>query len=177
MNKFTFLFLAFMTVFAATHAAMAETYYDILKRQYNSAKDPIAESDIDFPGHPSARLCVQINEDKPLVETYVMINKYKRIIEGQGPLLPEVEITKVLYRTYAGDTFMDRSFDFTETEFLPKEIKSSVSVSQGKKLWTLSVKKENNFLHFKRDLIEYGQVSYGYCFYPKATKGEGHAQF
>lgn len=168
VKKAAAMLIVFLFMF--THQSFAEeTHYDILKRLFKVSNDLITENDIEVPGFPNGRICIEFESDRPMSETYVMVNRYTRIIEARGPLLPKVTLNKIFYRPYNSDAFTGITFDQIKTEFFRKEVKSSwvTSINPKQKAWDIVIRKNARSLIFKRDanLGNALKTYYGYCFY------------
>lgn len=161
-----------LVVITSTSIVFAEDYYTILKRSFREADQAIAEIDFDRPGFPLSRICIEIHPDRPMADSYVMINRYTRVIEGQGPLLPKTTITKVIFRPYNTDVFAGYLFDQITSEFSLTEVISRQDDGQGKIMWTISIRKLGDNLHFEREYLagEETKVTYGYCFHRESKK-------
>lgn len=160
--------VSFYVVLSISSVTLAEDYYSILRREYGTANSNISESDFDRPGAPTARICLEVFEDRPTAENYVMISSYTRVLEGQGPLLPKTTITKIIYRPYNSDVFAGNQFDLVKTDFENKRVVSAQNDGGGKITWTISIRKKGDYLIFERE-YQFGEdstkTSYGYCFH------------
>lgn len=166
--KFIFV-TVFLCLFSAHHVSAAETHYDILKQLFKTSNEPITENDVEIPGYPNGRVCIEFDSERPMTEVYVAVNLYTRIIEARGPLLPRAVINKVFYRSFNLDVFIGNLFDQIVTDFSAKEIKSAwiTSTNPEYRSWTITLHKKGKSLVFKRD-EPYGNTTktyYGYCFY------------
>ncbi|MEK6774674.1 MAG: hypothetical protein AABY64_12075 [Bdellovibrionota bacterium] len=165
--------IAILLILGVGNIASAKTYYETLKEEYSKATSPIAEADIDQAGYPFARTCIEVDPNLPMTEVFVMINRYTRISEGSGPLLPQVTITKVIYRSYNSEVFTENIFDMVTTEFSPKEIKTWHSSTPDIKIWHVTIKKKEDSLIFKREAFvgdNKARTFYGYCFHRDGDK-------
>ena len=104
-------FCAALTIAFMGSTALADTYYDILKSEYGSAKGSIDFSDFDRAGHPDSKACVEVHPDQPNDELLIQVNRFTKYKEGQGPLLPGKTITKIIFRHYSTNPFNGRVFE------------------------------------------------------------------
>lgn len=188
MNKaFSFASLFFLVVSTFAIRALAqvpqESYYETLKKKYQVASSLVTFQDINVPGHPLNKVCVEFDEDKPFAANYVLLEKYEKTLLGEGPLLGEAHLMKVFY-TRINPVSPPSTFyiDMTNTELVPsgKEIVTWLVNFDGKRAWTVSIKKLDDSLIFKREVqvaqrnedgndpvvISQTKISYGYC-YPR----------
>jgi len=161
VSKFS-LFIFVVLVGLTTSAIAAPTYYDILANEFKATKQKISLKDIDRPGHPQARICIEIDREHPHAERFLLISLYTRITQGQGPLLPQITTSKVIYHPYGADVFAEHVFDNVTTTAYSTEIRTSRAMGSSK-MWSMIVKKKDSLLLFQRD--EGSTRYYGYCFH------------
>lgn len=180
------LFLALAFIF--TQNVFAEpkvSYYDILKNNYKIADSSISYDDINIPGYPLNRVCIEFEESKPFTEVYVLLEKYIMNLQGQGPLLPQATIEKVFY-SQINPVSPPSSYyiDMTNTQISPsgKEIVTWLTNFEGNKAWTVSLKKMDDVLIFKKDVevkktvsgqqevVPVTKTTYGYCYHRETKK-------
>ena len=166
-------FCAALLVFSVASIASAETYYDILKSEYGSARDNIDFSDFDKAGHPDSKACVEIHPDRPNEELLVQVSRFTRYKEGQGPLLPGKVITKIIYRQYTTDPFRGGTFERVTSSDRKREVVTRLGTGDNIQ-WTLTARKTFDTLIFRRDqksgddTIRY----FGYCYEKGAPEKE-----
>lgn len=166
-------FCAALVLSLAGTTALADTYYDILKSEYGSARDAIDFSDFDRAGHPDAKTCVEIHPDQPNEELLVQVNRFTKYKEGQGPLLPGKVITKIIFRQYSTNPFRGGEFEQITSEDRSREVRTEL-VRGEEMVWRLSAKKTFNTIVYRRDLKQ-GEDTvryYGYCFEKGAAEKE-----
>lgn len=147
--------------------AHAESYYNILKNQFNAASGKITESDIDVIGDSEAKTCVETSVNDPDEQHLVHIRRFTVIQQGRGPLLPDTKEVRVIYSELY-EPNLEYYFDYVTTTFSRTEIKS-VQTRPGN--FELIVRKNNGYLFFRKiETVETSGTSritkYGYCFDP-----------
>jgi hypothetical protein len=159
------LFVMFILIgFCPAHA---ESYYTILKNQFNAADGKIVEADIDVIGDPEAKTCVESNETAPNDQHLVHIRRFTVIEQGRGPLLPDTKEVRVIYSEVV-EPNLSGYFDYVRTTFSRSEIKSVQTTPSN---FELTVRKKNEFLFFKKSETVNPSATarvtkYGYCFNP-----------
>ncbi|OFZ10701.1 MAG: hypothetical protein A2Z20_12690 [Bdellovibrionales bacterium RBG_16_40_8] len=160
-------FVSFALCFLST-SAHAETYYDILKNQFNSSRTAPEINEFDRVGYPLAKICLEVKSANPDSDHLVRIFRFTEIKDGRGPLLPEKRFEKIVFTEYNAPDIR-YVIDLVKTTITKKEI---ISLQQNgpKDSITLKVRKYDNYLVFERTASQIFNdkttkiVSYGYCY-------------
>ena len=175
--KKCFSFIVILCGLGLGSLVSAQTNFDILNTAFNSAMDPITSTDVERPGWPNGRVCVEAEEANKNTDrlSFVSVGLYTRYEGAHGELLPPKEINKVLYQTLPGyrEIFMAKGeFDNTISDFQGTEIISRTTNGNGTVFSTLTVRKKEDWLIFSR-VVGSGrkrQKSVGYCYHGAAPR-------
>jgi hypothetical protein len=147
--------------------AHADSYYNILKNQFNAASGKITDADIDVVGDSEAKTCVETSVNAPDEQRLVHIRRFTKIQQGRGPLLPDTKEVRVIYSEVV-EPDLAYYIESVTTTFTRTEIKSLQT--RPTKI-ELTVRKKDGYLFFRKlETVDTSSTTritkYGYCFDP-----------
>jgi hypothetical protein len=165
MIKLCLLVSCILTLGIAAHA---ESYYDILKTQFNSSRTAPNVDEFDRVGAPQAKICLHVRAASPNEDQLVHLYRFTEVKDGRGPLLPEKRFEKVIFTEYANPDIRS-AVDSVTTTFTAREVVSTEANNPNYSV-TLKVRKSDSYLLFERTEVSTTDdkttttTSYGYCY-------------